>query len=109
MQAALTHSPPLQSQLFSRGRRRDWRRERPFLLTLAIRAFPSVTDIPLKSSGSSLHTSARSGGCAGLAGCSCMVCAGIRWNSSPAVGTSSLKLLPHSTLRARKWGKLVMQ
>lgn len=29
---------------------RDWQRERPFLLTLAIRACPSVTDIPLKSS-----------------------------------------------------------
>lgn len=109
MQAVLTHSPPLQLQLFSRGWRRDGQRERPFLLTLAIRAFPSVTDIPLKSSCSSLHTSVWSGGCAGLAGCSCMVCAGIQRNSSPAVGTSSVKLLPHSTLRAHKWGKLVMQ
>lgn len=27
----------------------DWQREMPFLLALAVRAFPSVTDVPLKS------------------------------------------------------------
>lgn len=42
---------------------RGWQRERRFLLTLAVRAFPSVRDIPLKSSVSPLHTSVRGRGC----------------------------------------------
>lgn len=41
----------------------DWQRERHFLLTLAVRAFPSVTGVPLKSSVSPLHTSVRGKGC----------------------------------------------
>lgn len=40
-----------------------WQRERHFLLTLAVKAFPSVTGVPLKSSVSPLHTSARGRGC----------------------------------------------
>lgn len=44
-----------------------WQRERHFLLTLAVRALPSVTGVPLKSSVSPLHTSERGRGCARVA------------------------------------------
>lgn len=56
MQAGLTHSPLVAVTAVQQGmeerwlQRGDWQRKRPFLLTLAIRAFPSVTDVPLKSS-----------------------------------------------------------
>lgn len=81
-----------------------WQRERHFLLTLAVRAFPSVTGLPLKSSVSPLHTLVRGKGCSGG------VCAASPTQDfSRAVGTSPAKPLPHSTLRAHKWEKLVMR
>lgn len=94
-----------------------WQRERHFLHTLAIRAFPSMTDIPLKSCLTSSHLGAGQGLCLGsLAGCSGRICARNsaqalqpQQDFSWAVGTSPAKPLPHSTLRAHKWEKLVMQ
>lgn len=56
MQAGLTHSRPFAVTAVQQGteekrlQQGDWQRERPFLLTLAVRAFLSVTDVPLKSS-----------------------------------------------------------
>lgn len=65
----------------------------------------------------SSHLGAGQGLCPGsLAGCSSRVCAGNpapalqpRQDLSRALGTSPAKPLPHSTLRAHKWEKLVMQ
>lgn len=68
-------APPVQQGVEERQLQQgDWQRERNFLLTLAVRAFPSVTGVPLKFSVSPLHTSVRGKGC--LAGCSGTVCAG---------------------------------
>lgn len=94
-----------------------WQRERHFPLTLAVRAFPSVTGSPLKSSVTSSHLGAGQGLRPGsLASCSSRVCARNpaqtlqpRRDLSRAVGTSPAKPLPHSTLRAHKWEKLVMR
>lgn len=71
MQSGLTHSPPFAVTAVQQGmeerrlQRGDWQRKRPFLLTLAVRAFPSVTDVPLKSSVSpclsSLHLGVEQG------------------------------------------------
>lgn len=126
-QAGLTHFPPFAVTAVQQGMERrlqqgDWQRERPFLLTLAVRAFPSVTDIPLKSSVSPLHTSVRSKGCRSLPPPrrpGRLLLHGLcrdpaqppqtQQYFSSAVGTSSVKLLPHSTLRAHKWEKLVMR
>lgn len=65
----------------------------------------------------SSHLSAGQGLCLGsLAGCSSRICARKsaqalqpQQDLSWAVGTSPAKPLPHSTLRAHKWEKLVMQ
>lgn len=101
MQAAPTHSPTFAVTAVQQGTEErwlhwgDWQRERPFLLTLAVRAFPSMTDVPLKSCLASSHLftplwaarAAEASLCpANLAGCSCTVRAGTRQHFSSAVG-----------------------
>lgn len=87
-----------------------WQRERHFLLTLAVGAFPSVTGDPLKSCLTSSHLAAGQGLHPGRI-CTRNAARALqpRQDLSLAVGTSPAKPLPHSTLRAHKWEKLVMQ
>lgn len=101
--ACPTHSPALQSagdggETAPAGRLAEGK---AFLLALAVTAFPSVTDIPLKSSVSPLHTPVQS------RGCRTSVPLWTRRHFGWAVGTSPAQLLPHSTSRAHKWEKLV--
>lgn len=68
MQAGPTHSPTFAVTAVQQGTEERWlqrgdqQRQRPFLLTSAVRAFPSMTDIPLKSSRlASSHLGAEQG------------------------------------------------
>lgn len=76
-----------------------WQRERHFLLTLADRAFPSVTGVPLKSSVSPLHTSVRGRGCAQAA-----------WPASPAGFVLETQHRPcsHGRISARLWERVLL-